>query len=121
MLASIARDAEARRYRTGGTVCRFGERSDCVFVVCRGGADVRLPRNGGFKWVDAVGEGDSIGELGVITGQPRSATVTVNRDGSRLLSIRDSALLTVLNQDANASMSFLELLSSRNQALLEKM
>jgi hypothetical protein len=121
VLASIARGAELRIYRRGGIVCRIGERSDRVFVVCRGSADVCLPRDGGYKWVDVVGEGDSIGELGVITQKPRSATVIVNRDGSKLISINDGTLLAVLNQNANAAMSFLRLLSGRHQAILAKM
>ena len=121
VLASIARDAEVRVYRRGGVVCRIGERSECVFVVCEGTADICLPRNGGYKWIDAVGEGDSIGELGVFTQKPRSATVMVSRDNSRLLTITGHALLSVLNQNANASMSFLRVLSSRNQSLLAKM
>jgi hypothetical protein len=120
-LASIARDAEVRVYRRGGVVCLLGERSDRLFVICQGSADVCLPRNGGYRWIDAVGEGDSIGELGVFTRQPRSATVIANRDDTRLVGIRDRALLSVVNQNPEASMRFLKLVGTRHQSLLARM
>ncbi len=120
-LAAIARDAEVRSYGRGGVVCRLGEKSDRVFVVCQGSADVCLPRNGGFKWINAVSEGDTIGELGVFTEQPRSATVIVNRDHCRLITIKGAALLAVLRHNPHASMGFLRLLSGRQQAMLARM
>ena len=121
MLASIARSAGVRLYRRGGVICRQGEKSDRIFVLCRGSADVYIERDGAYKWINAVGEGDSIGELGVLTRQPRSATVKVNRDNTRLIDINDDALMSVLNQNAKASISLLKLLSARQQAMLAKM
>ena len=121
LLASIARNAEVRAYQRGGIVCSIGEKSDRVFVVCQGSADVCLPRNGGYRWINVVSEGDSIGELGVFTEQPRSATVIVNRDSTRLISIEGRALLGVLNRSTTASMGFLKLLSGRQQAMLARM
>jgi hypothetical protein len=121
ILASISRDAVVRLYNRGAVICRLGEKSDRIFVICQGSADVSIERNGSYKWVNAVGEGDSIGELGVFTKRPRSATVRVNRDNTRLISISDGALMAVLNQNAKASISFLELLSVRQQAMLAKM
>jgi hypothetical protein len=120
-LAAIARDAEVRLFQRGGVVCRMGERSDRIFVLCQGSADVFIERNGRSRWVNVVGEGDSIGELGVLTRQPRSASVMVNRDNTRLISISDGALMSVLNRNSKTSISFLKLLSARQQAMLAKM
>jgi len=120
VLATIARGADARVYRRGGIVCRVGERSDRVFVICQGNADVSIEREGRNVWTNAVGDGDSIGELGVLTQRRRSATVIVSRDGSRLISIDGDDLMSVLNRNAKASMSFLKLLSARQQAMLAR-
>ncbi len=121
ILASIARGAAVRLYRNGGLICKLGERSDHVFVICQGSADVCIERNGECKWINAVGAGDSIGELGVLTSRPRSATVRVNRDNTRVISIRDDVLMSVLHQNAKASVSFLRLLSTRQQDMLARM
>lgn len=44
----------------------------------------------------------------------------VCRDGSRLISIDSDDLMSVLNRNARASMSFLKLLSARQQGMLAK-
>jgi hypothetical protein len=121
VLASIARGADVRVYRRGGVVCRVGEPSDRVFVICDGGADVHIERDGRPVWANAVSEGDSIGELGVFTGQPRSATVVASRDATTLISIDGASLIAVLNRNARAAMSFLTLLSTRQQGMLAQM
>jgi len=120
-LASIARAAETRVYRRGGVLCRTGESSDRVFVICGGTADVFIEREGGNVWTNAVGVGDSIGELGVLTQRPRSATVIVSRDESRVISIEGDQLISVLRRDTGVAMSFLQLLSARQQGMLAKM
>ena len=56
ILASIARGATVRLYRRGGLICKLGEKSEHVFVICQGGADVCIERNGECKWINAVGE-----------------------------------------------------------------
>jgi hypothetical protein len=121
VLASIARGAVVRIYNSGGVICRLGEKSDRIFVICRGSADVSIERDGRYKWINVVVDGDSIGELGVFTQQPCSATVRVNRDNTKLITIKDDVLMSVLNQNAKATISFLKLLSARQQGMLAKM
>lgn len=121
VLASLARNAELRVYRQGGLICRTGDRADRVFVICKGHADVCIEQNKEYKWVDLVGEGDSIGELGIFTDRPRSATVIATQDDTRLMSIDDNSLLSMLNQNPKVAMSFLRLLSNRQQTMLARM
>lgn len=70
------------RVRAGETVFRRGEPGDALYVVARGrfrvtgatpsGAEVALGEIGARDWV---------GELAVVTGQPRTATLTALEDG----------------------------------------
>ena len=73
-IASIARDVE---YPPATTVVREGDSGAELFVVVDGEVDVR---KGGRKMA-TLGAGNFFGEMALITGSPRTATVTT---GTRL-------------------------------------
>jgi CRP/FNR family cyclic AMP-dependent transcriptional regulator len=90
-IASIARDVE---YPPATRVVREGEPGSDLFVVVDGEVDVRR----GTRKLDTLRAGSFFGEIALITGSPRTATVTTgtpvraiviaSRDFRRLL--RDS-------------------------------
>ncbi|MDX6744263.1 Crp/Fnr family transcriptional regulator [Actinocorallia sp. A-T 12471] len=73
----LLRGGRHRRFRAGEHLCRQGEEPDHVLVIREGWAKVSVTGEDGREVVVAVrGPGDLIGEAGLITGAPRSATVT---------------------------------------------
>src|SRR5215210_5419559 len=66
----------------GGTrVCQQGDEGDCLYLVASGRlVVVRELGRGQETIVGQKGRGDSLGELSVLTGSPRSATVRALRD-----------------------------------------
>ncbi|HEX9941366.1 MAG TPA: cyclic nucleotide-binding and patatin-like phospholipase domain-containing protein [Thermoanaerobaculia bacterium] len=65
----------------GQTVCRQGEQGDCLYLVFSGRlAVVRESESGEDVLLGEVGRGDSVGEIAVLTGNRRSATVRALRD-----------------------------------------
>ena len=56
----------------GATLCREGESSDRFWLVIDGEADVTTDG----RFVGSIGPGESVGEMGMLDGEPRAATVT---------------------------------------------
>jgi subfamily B ATP-binding cassette protein HlyB/CyaB len=73
-LRRVWRLAEARHYRKGTTVVAAGGRGDSFHVILDGKATVDVP-GGGRK---DLKEGDFFGELALLDGAPRAATVTAS-------------------------------------------
>lgn len=82
-----------RRYEAGEVIIRFGAPSRQVHLVRQGRVKVVVPTQHGWQALLAIrGVGDVLGELAVLDGQPRSASVvameavsTVEVPGTRLL------------------------------------
>ena len=72
----IAAGAHDRRYAAGEVIVREGERTSSMFVIDRGRAAVMLHGNSGDSRKIAVLEpGEAFGEISLLTGEPRTATV----------------------------------------------
>jgi CRP-like cAMP-binding protein len=69
--ATVARHMETATLPSGATLVEEGEEGDALFVIIEGGASVR--RKG--VEVAVVGPGAWFGELALLDGEPRSATV----------------------------------------------
>lgn len=82
---------------TGGeTLMRQGDESDCIFFVLSGRLRALMTRGDGERVVlGDIGRGEPIGELGVVTGKPRGATVVALRD-SILLRLGAADFATLL-------------------------
>jgi putative peptide zinc metalloprotease protein len=72
-LDRIAARLQTRRYDAGDTVIQAGESGGGYYVIREGQADVALPDG---RYIRTLGPGDGFGELALIFGVPRTATVT---------------------------------------------
>jgi len=71
-LASCLRRAA---YGSGEEIIRQGERGDSLFVILRGLVEVRVASGEEQEVVNTLGAGRIFGEMSLLTGAPRSATV----------------------------------------------
>lgn len=75
-LADVAEKLTRRRYPAGAVVCRQGEEGDRLYLIRKG--SVAVVRDDGTpqrRVVAAQGPGDLFGEMALLSGQPRSASV----------------------------------------------
>jgi NTE family protein len=67
---------QARTFAAGEPLCREGEPGASLFVLVDGTASVLSP--GGAGLLARIGRGEVVGEMGVLTGEPRIATVVAD-------------------------------------------
>jgi CRP-like cAMP-binding protein len=71
--AVVATLADVTQYVAGATLTREGDKGESMYVLLQGAASISRD---GHRVVD-VGPGAVIGELALITDEPRNATVTI--------------------------------------------
>ena len=92
-LALIARRARRRRYPRGASILRQEEMGASACFILGGAADVLLESEDGRQFIVArLGPGDHFGEMSLLDGEPRSATVVATAETDLLLLYRDEFL-----------------------------
>ena len=121
-----ALSAEARRvlaersrfleYGPGQAVVRQGETGDTLYLVARGEVSVRVRLEDGEREVARLGRGALFGEMSVLTGEPRTATVLALGDAALLALDRD-AFERILSAEPELMEKLAETIARRRLAL----
>jgi len=109
-LAAIAAQSDELAVPEGRTLTKQGAPGREFLVIFDGAAEVR--KNG--RKIATLGPGDFLGEIALITGGPRLATVTTTAP-SRLLVVTDRAFRQVLQNVPAVQSNLLKALSERLQ------
>ncbi len=90
-LATLAERAYVRLYGTGDVLVHQGEPGEILFIIRNGRVrvDVRRP-DGAVLTVNQLGPGECFGEMALMTGEPRGASVIAAEDSEVLLVAKDA-------------------------------
>ena len=114
-LDELVQRASTMRHQPGRVMVKQGDKESGLQVVLEGGAEVfvnDVPRT-------PLGEGDYFGEMSLIDGAPRSATVTAGADGAKTLTISPLTFNEILEAYPEVSRSLLIHLVARIRSLEE--
>ncbi|MBI4238489.1 MAG: mechanosensitive ion channel family protein [Deltaproteobacteria bacterium] len=100
-------------FARGETVVHQGAAGDCMYVIAKGGCEIVVSSPGRQSVVVArMGPGEFFGEMSLMTGEPRSATV-VATDDLMVYAIDKEDMLAVLEAHPTLSAAISEILALR--------
>lgn len=111
-LALIARAAKGVSHKAGTVLAREGERGIGLFLILDGTARVTI----GGKTKATLGPGDFFGEIALLDGGPRTATVTALTD-VRLAGITEWVFRGLLREHPSIAIKTLESIAGRLRAV----
>src|SRR5256885_7138415 len=114
-LNQMVNQARLRLFGRGEPVIEEGAAGDSMFVMLRGAANVFVSKNGSKIQVATLGAGDCFGEMSVLTGEPRSATVRADGD-CYVMEIGKPVMAEVLRDAPDCLVQLSELLAQRKMA-----
>jgi hypothetical protein len=111
-LAQIARQSARVSFTAGEQICRFGDIPDSMFVLVRGETEAFVEGGGGRTLSGRAKPGTIFGELGVVTGRPRTATIEVASSTAEVIKVPREVINNLLDRDLYATRAVLSVVSS---------
>ena len=112
-VAELARRGRTRRYSRGEAIVRQGEHDTSLHVVVAGSVRVSIASEAGDELTVArLGAGETLGELALLDGRERSATVTAE-GGVETFEVTREAFTAWLRERPSAAFELLATLSRR--------
>lgn len=113
-------DTLGKSYQPGEIVIKQGEDGDCMFAILDGEAEVVRRRKKKELTVAVLGKGDLFGEMALIGGRPRSATVRALTQ-LRVMTIDRRTFARRIQEDPAIAMNLLGMLVDRIESLDEEL
>jgi predicted acylesterase/phospholipase RssA/CRP-like cAMP-binding protein len=113
VIARMAERSERVRLAAGEWLFRAGDPADALYVVASGRIEAVLDDDG-HSVMRTLARGDVIGELALLTGAPRSASVRARRD-AELVRLAGADLAALLREQPEAALALTRALSQQLQ------
>jgi small-conductance mechanosensitive channel/CRP-like cAMP-binding protein len=94
----LAKDARVLRFLPGEPIVRQGEPGQELFVILEGEAEVWLEHEGRSTRINQMHRGQFFGEMSLLTGEPRSATVRAVTP-LKVVQVGKAALSRIVQED----------------------
>ena len=104
----LQREGEGQIFAAGQTIFSSGDPGDVMYVVSSGEAEIMIDG----RAVETVGKGGILGEMALIDGQPRSATVVAKTDCS-LMSVDGRRFERLVSHHPRFAIQMMQVLTQR--------
>lgn len=112
----LANASTARTYAPGEAIVRRGQEGNSMFVIITGGVKVQIPEKTYQKTINNLKENDYFGEMSLLTGQPRTATVIATEE-TEVLRIDQNGLKPIFENNPPLVASITEMIEERRALL----
>jgi CRP-like cAMP-binding protein len=86
----LATVAPTKQFAVGSYLCEQGKPGFCAFLLLQGEVEVLRTAAGRTYSVATLGPGEMVGQLALVDGSPRAASVVVRKDVTAMLLMRDT-------------------------------
>ena len=114
----LANASAVRVFAPGEKIVRRGQTGHSMFVIHRGSVFIQIKEDGKPKKIKTLYEGDFFGEMGLFTGEPRTATVIAEEE-TEVLEINHLCFKPILESNPELVESFSKLIEERRELLHE--
>jgi CRP-like cAMP-binding protein len=112
----LAQAARVRVYAPGEAIVRMGQEGNSMFVIMRGSVEIQVLQGATMKVVNRLRENDFFGEMSLLTGEPRTATV-VAAEETEVLQIRKATIKPIFEANPELVKSISEMIGERRELL----
>ena len=114
----LAKSSTTRVFAPGEAIVRRGQEGNSMFVIVRGAVKVQIPENDIQKTINRLTANDFFGEMSLLTGQPRTATVTAEEE-TEVIQIKKTALKPLFEANPNLMTSICAIIEERRTLLIQ--
>jgi small-conductance mechanosensitive channel len=115
-IEELGKSAIHLRFGAGEKIIEQGKPGKSMYILADGSAEVKVEHNGELVRVGRLGQGDCFGEISLLTGEPRTATVVAESD-CEVVKIEKSAMRALLLQQPRLAETLSETLAARRTVL----
>jgi CRP-like cAMP-binding protein len=110
-----------KSYEADETICKIGDPGDIMFIIISGGVKICIygQENNEEQVVASLGPGDYVGEMALLTGEPRSASV-ITTEPSEMFLLHKNDFDVILEKFPSISLGIGKMMSKRLRETLTK-
>lgn len=117
-LERLAKASTTRVFAPGEAIVRRGQEGNSMFVIIRGAVNVQIPENDYQKTINKLTSNDFFGEMSLLTGQPRTATVIAEQE-TEVVQIKKTALKPLFEVNPDLMKSICNIIEERRTLLVQ--
>ena len=117
-LEKVAKASTTRVYAQGEAIVRRGQEGNSMFVIVRGAVKVQIPENDYQKTINKLTANDFFGEMSLLTGQPRTATVIAEEE-TEVIQIKKSAIRPLFEVNPDLMKAICDIIEERRALLVQ--